>query len=579
MKIHLHSQIRVAYGQATEAGRKASNDDCLGSRLPEEPLLTTKGVAVVIADGVSAAEAGKEASEIAVQNFLTDYYDTPDEWTVKTAGHRVLTAVNRWLYSLGRGFTHAQRGYVTTLSTLIIKSHTAHIFHVGDTRVWRWRTGKLKQITRDHSLRLNATDTQLTRAAGLDLNLEVDYHAVDVREGDAFLLTTDGVHEHQSPAQLSTILRSQNGNLDRTCEQMILRSLANDSPDNLSCQLLRIDHLPAEGDAAELSRELRQRPFPPDLAPGMTIDGFEIEAEIDASTRSQIYRAHEKETGRRIILKTPSVNYEDDDAYLERFIMEQWIARRIVNPHVVKATKLTREPTFLYNVFEHVDGPTLVQWMARNPQPDIREAQIILCGLIRGLNALHRREVIHRDLKPGNIVLNENGQPVIIDFGACFVAGIDEITAPIERDHVLGTVEFTAPETRLGRRPDARVDQFSLGIIAYQLLTGKHPYGNALDKAQSLRDFSLLRYTPSYEHNPLIPVWLDGAIRKACSVDPQNRYEALSEFEYDLTHPNDKFLLTEPLAKVANRSLTAWKLTAVALLALVVMLLIRLMNR
>ncbi len=144
---------------------------------------------------------------------------------------------------------------------------------------------------------------------------------------------------------------------------------------------------------------------------------------------------------------------------------------------------------------------------------------------------------------------------------------------------MLGTVEFTAPETRLGRRPDARVDQFSLGIIAYQLLTGKHPYGNALDKAQSLRDFSLLRYTPSYEHNPLIPVWLDGAIRKACSVDPQNRYEALSEFEHDLTHPNDKFLLTEPLAKVANRSLTAWKLTAVALLALVVMLLILLMNR
>ena len=542
-------------------------------------MLTTKGVAVVIADGVSAAEAGKEASEIAVQNFLTDYYDTPDEWTVKTAGHRVLTAVNRWLFSLGRGFTHAQRGYVTTLSTLIIKSHTAHIFHIGDTRVWRWRGGKLKQITRDHSLRLNATDTQLTRAAGLDLKLEVDYHAIPVREGDAFLLTTDGIHEYQSPQQLAEILRAQNGNLDVVCNQMISRSLANSSPDNLSCQLLRIDHLPAEEDAAELSRELRQLPFPPDLAPGMTMDGFEIETEIDTSKRSQIYRAHEKETGRRIILKTPSVNYEDDDAYLERFIMEQWIARRIVNPHVVKATKLTREPTFLYNVFEHVDGPTLTQWMTQHPQPDIREAQIILRGLIRGLNAMHRREVIHRDLKPGNIVLNENGQPVIIDFGACFVAGIDEITAPIERDHVLGTVEFTAPETRLGRRPDARVDQFSLGIIAYQLFTGKHPYGNALDKAQSLRDFSLLRYTPSYEHNPLIPVWLDGAIRKACSVDPQNRYEVLSEFEHDLTHPNDKFLLTEPLAKVANRSLTAWKLTAMALLALVVMLLILLMNR
>ncbi len=569
----------MTYGQASEAGRKEVNDDCLGSRLPEEPLLTTKGVAVVIADGVSAAEAGKEASEIAVQNFLTDYYDTPDEWTVKTAGHRVITAVNRWLFSLGRGFTHAQRGYVTTLSTLIIKSHTAHIFHIGDTRIWRWREGKLQQLTHDHALRLNDTDTQLTRAAGLDPKLDVDYHAVDVRQGDAFLLTTDGVHEYQAPEELSDTLRSQNGNLDRVCEHMVSRSLANASPDNLSCQLLRIDHLPDEEDAAELSRELRQRPFPPDLAPGMRMDGFEIEAEIDASKRSQIYRAHNRDTGHRIILKTPSVNYEDDDAYLERFIMEQWIARRIDNPHVVKATRLEHEPTFLYNAFEHVNGPTLSQWMAANPQPEIREVQFILRGLIRGLNALHRREVIHRDLKPGNVVLNEKGEAVIIDFGACYVAGIDEITAPIERDHVLGTVDFTAPEIRLGRRPDARSDQFSLGILAYQMLTGHHPYGAALEKAQSLRDFSLLEYRPSYEHNPLIPPWVDGALRKACAIDPKNRYEALSEFEYDLTHPNDKYLLTQPLAKVANRSLTAWKILAGVLLALVVALLILLMNR
>ncbi|MBC8327110.1 MAG: bifunctional protein-serine/threonine kinase/phosphatase [Verrucomicrobia subdivision 3 bacterium] len=577
--MHLKSHIQVTYGQASEAGRKEVNDDCLGSRLPEEPLLTTKGVAVVIADGVSAAEAGKEASEIAVQNFLTDYYDTPDEWTVKTAGHRVITAVNRWLFSLGRGFTHAQRGYVTTLSTLIIKSHTAHIFHIGDTRIWRWREGKLQQLTHDHALRLNDTDTQLTRAAGLDPKLDVDYHAVDVRQGDAFLLTTDGVHEYQAPEELSDTLRSQNGNLDRVCEHMVSRSLANASPDNLSCQLLRIDHLPDEEDAAELSRELRQRPFPPDLAPGMRMDGFEIEAEIDASKRSQIYRAHNRDTGHRIILKTPSVNYEDDDAYLERFIMEQWIARRIDNPHVVKATRLEHEPTFLYNAFEHVNGPTLSQWMAANPQPEIREVQFILRGLIRGLNALHRREVIHRDLKPGNVVLNEKGEAVIIDFGACYVAGIDEITAPIERDHVLGTVDFTAPEIRLGRRPDARSDQFSLGILAYQMLTGHHPYGAALEKAQSLRDFSLLEYRPSYEHNPLIPPWVDGALRKACAIDPKNRYEALSEFEYDLTHPNDKYLLTQPLAKVANRSLTAWKILAGVLLALVVALLILLMNR
>ncbi|MBC8243342.1 MAG: bifunctional protein-serine/threonine kinase/phosphatase [Verrucomicrobia bacterium] len=577
--MHLKSHIQVTYGQASEAGRKEVNDDCLGSRLPEEPLLTTKGVAVVIADGVSAAEGGKQASEIAVQGFLTDYYDTPDAWAVKTAGHRVLTAINRWLFSLGRGFTHAQRGYVTTLSTLIIKSHTAHVFHVGDTRIWRWRGGRLEQITRDHALRLNASDTQLTRAAGLDLNLDVDYHVIDVREGDAFLLTTDGVHEYLSDGRLTESLASLNGNLDTACAGLVANALENDSPDNLSCQLLCIDHLPAEEDAAELSRELRQRPFPPDLGPGMAIDGFEIEAEIDASKRSQIYRIRDRESGGRYILKTPSVNFEDDDAYIERFVMEQWIARRIDNAHVVKAAKLTREPTFLYNVFEHVDGPTLAEWMRNHPQPDVRQVVAILRSLIRGLNALHRREIVHRDLKPDNIVLDAEGEPVIIDFGACFVAGIDEIAAPLVRDQVLGTVDYTAPETRLGRRPDSRVDQFALAVIAYEMLTGKHPFGRPFEKAQTLADFAGIRHTPAYTHNPLVPVWLDGALRKAMAIDPRNRYAALSEFEYDLTHPNDKFLLTEPIGETVSRSLAVWKIAAAVLLVLVVVLMFILLNR
>jgi len=576
--MHLHSKIQVSYGQATDTGRKARNDDCLGSRLPEEPLLTTKGVTIAIADGVSAAEAGKEAGEIAVQGFLTDYYDTPDLWTVKTSGHRVLTAINRWLYSLGRGFTNAQRGYVTTLSTLIIKSHSAHIFHIGDTRVWRLRSGQVEQITHDHALRINDCNTQLTRAAGLNLNLDVDYHVTDVREGDTFLLTTDGVHEHLDQAGLADVFTGLNGSLDATCEALIARAFANGSQDNLSCQLLRIDHLSADKDAAELSRELRQRPFPPDLAPGMVIDGFAIEAEIDASKRSQIYRVRDRECGGRFILKTPSVNFEDDEAYLERFVMEQWIARRIDNPHVVKAAQLTRDPTFLYNVFEYVDGPTLGEWMRHQTQRDVRQVVEVLRGLIRGLNALHRREIIHRDLKPDNIVLNAEGKPVIIDFGACFVAGIDEIAAPLERDHVLGTVDYTAPETRLGQRPDGRVDQFSLAIIAYEMLTDKHPYGRPFEKAQTLAEFAKLRHTPAYTRNPLVPVWLDGALRKAMDIDPHNRYEVLSEFAHDLTHPNEKFLLTEPIIKGVNQSLAFWKIVAVTLLVVVAVLLFILLN-
>lgn len=144
------AELRVTVGQATAKGAKEDNEDCMGLRVPEGTALTLKGVAAVIADGVSSAEAGREASESCVKNFLTDYYSTPDVWTARTSAQAVLTALNRWLYSRSHGL-EAHRGYVSTLSALILKSRTAYLFHVGDTRIYRYRAGDLDQLTRDHS--------------------------------------------------------------------------------------------------------------------------------------------------------------------------------------------------------------------------------------------------------------------------------------------------------------------------------------------------------------------------------------------------------------------------------------------
>ena len=119
---HLHSRLDVEASQHSSAGIKPQNEDSIGIRVPEGAALTTKGIAMVIADGVSAAEAGKEASEACVKGFLSDYYSTPDSWSVKKSAHRVLTALNRWLYGQGQKFIDVHKGYVTTLSVLIIKS-------------------------------------------------------------------------------------------------------------------------------------------------------------------------------------------------------------------------------------------------------------------------------------------------------------------------------------------------------------------------------------------------------------------------------------------------------------------------
>ena len=194
--MHLDNQLAVTVGHSCLPGVKTENDDCLGVRVPEGSLLMTKGIVAVIADGVSVAEKGREAAEICVQGFLNDYYDTPDSWTVSNSALKVLTSLNRWLFNLGRGYNNVYQGFITTLSVLVIKSNTAHVFHVGDSRVSLIREGTMEELTRDHAARLSDTDRRLTRAMGLDVNLEIDYRRVEIAVADVFCLSTDGMHEN-----------------------------------------------------------------------------------------------------------------------------------------------------------------------------------------------------------------------------------------------------------------------------------------------------------------------------------------------------------------------------------------------
>src|SRR5262245_51064075 len=193
--VHLQHKLRLNVGQHSVAGVKERNEDAIGIRIPDGNLLATKGAAAVIADGVSAAEAGREASHTCVSNFLSDYFATPESWSVKLSAQRVLAALNRWLYSCGQGIHDNRRGYITTMSTVVFKSQTAHIFHVGDSRVYRLREGVLEQLTQDHSTPVSERHTYLARAMGLDVHLDVDYQAVPLQRGDLFLQTTDGLHD------------------------------------------------------------------------------------------------------------------------------------------------------------------------------------------------------------------------------------------------------------------------------------------------------------------------------------------------------------------------------------------------
>jgi serine/threonine protein phosphatase PrpC len=563
--MHLDGQLLLSAAQRSEAGVKPQNEDSIGIRIPDSHALTTKGAVVAIADGVSAAEAGKEASETCIRNFIGDYFATPESWTVKKSAHQVLVALNRWLYGQGQSYNNAERGYISTLSVLILKSRVAHIFHVGDSRIYRLRGSAIQQLTRDHATRVSREQSYLTRAMGLDVRLDVDYKSTEIQRGDIFILTTDGIHDIVSDAEIQALGELSSDDYEAGCARLIASALSQGSKDNLSCQVVRVDDLPKE-DVNDLNVKLTDLPFPPFLEPGMIVDGFKVEREIHASNRSQLYIVEAVATGERYCMKTPSVNFDDDAAYIERFIMESWIGSRIDNAHVVKVVNNTVKKTFLYYLTELVDGQTLGQWIEHNQPASIEQLQLIMPQLIKGVRAFHRKDMLHQDIKPDNILVADDGTIKIVDFGSCFVGGIAEISAPLEREVALGTVNYSAPEYALKRKSSALSDQFSVAVIVYQMLTGEQPYQGKLEHSHSLKQFSNLKYIPAYHYNPLVPVWIDGAIKKALSISPELRYQDISEFEYDLINPNPQFLKEIPQAWIERNPVRFWQGTSVVLL-------------
>lgn len=563
---HLNGKLALSVGQYSIAGRKPDNEDGIGIRIPEGNLLTTKGAAAVIADGVSAAEAGKEASQTAVTNFLTDYFSTPESWTVGKSAAQVLTALNRWLYSRGRSFSDSTKGYVTTFSAVIIKSQRAHLFHVGDSRIYLLRDGELRQVTEDHSIPVSEDHAYLSRALGLDVRLDVDYQAINVERGDTFLLTTDGIHDTLDHSRLTTILADSGADLYAACERLADEAHAAGSTDNLSCQLVQVDALP-RADIDDVVNKLTELSFPPFLEPDMILDGYRVIRELHASTRSQVYHVEDVESGQQLCMKTPSVNFEDDPAYIERFVMESWIGSRINSPYVVRVIEPPRAKSCLYYLTEYIPGITLSRWMLEHPCPGVEETVYLIDQISKGLRAFHRRETLHQDIKPDNILIDRNGQVKIIDFGSCHVAGISEISTPLLRDIPLGTATYSAPEYTVGRAGGYTSDQFSLAVISYEMFTGKQPFDGKLQQCRSQRDFLNTKYTESFRVNPLVPHWIDGALKKALRYDPDRRHADVMEFVHELKHPNPKYLEYHHRPLMERDPLKAWK-TIAGLLAL-----------
>jgi serine/threonine protein phosphatase PrpC/predicted Ser/Thr protein kinase len=566
------SRPQISVGQHSTAGRKERNDDSYGVVVPEAVLLETKGIAMAIADGMSSSEAAKEASETCVRSFLEDYFSTHQSWTVKTSVERVLSAANRWLHSQSEAHYASGRGMVSTFSGVVLKSSMAHIFHAGDSRIYLMRDHSIERLTTDHRIRVSRDQEYLSRAFGIASDLTVDYRTLPVERGDILLFTTDGIHDHLRDRQMANIVRAAPDDLGGAAERIVAAALANLSGDNLTCQIVRIDDPGGTSQEALLQR-LTVLPFPPELAPGGEFEGYRVIRELHLSKRSQVYLAQDKDNGELVVIKTPSVNFEDDAAYIEMFTREEWIGNLVSSPHVLKVLAPNRIRGSLYYVTEYFEGQTLRQWMLDHPERDLETVRNIVEQIARGLRAFHRKEILHQDLKPENILIDRAGTVKIIDFGSARVAGIEEIALPVDRPTLVGTEGYTAPEYHRGERPSTRSDIFSLGVVAYELATGRLPYGTGF---AGPRDVDRLEYIPARQVDPKIPAWVDHALAKAVHKNPVQRTEVLSALVEDLRKPNPEFIEQRTIPLIERNPVGMWRGIAIVLAIIDIVLLYRL---
>lgn len=568
--------LRLSVGQCSDRGQKETNQDFHGALIPQGAVLALKGASFAVADGISSSRFGGEAAEIAVKSFLTDYYCTSDAWSVKTSARRVLEATNSWLYGQTRARTLGQAqdgGHVTTFSALVIKGRVAHLLHVGDGVIGRLHEGAFEPLTERHRVVLSPAETYLGRALGAGADVEIDYQAVTLSEGDIFILATDGAADYIPGRDMKAHLGAFSEDLDLAAAQLVETAKSNGSDDNLTIQIIRIDTLP-DNDAEDVIRAAQDFAPPPPLEAMSEIDGLRILRKLHANARSHVYLVLDPDTGRRLVLKAPAAELCADPVLLRRFMIEEWVARRVSSPHVVQAADLDRARTYLYVLLEFVEGRSLRQLMNDEPEMSLETVRTLLEQIVAGVRALHRKEIAHGDLRPENILIDAAGGVHLIDFGSAHVAGIADsaITLP---PAALGALQYAAPELLLGEPASRASDQFAIGVIAYELLTGRLPFGAAAAQVRSDRTRRALTYQPATRGGHRLPAWINGALRTATDPLARRRYEALSEFLADLRAPNPKFLRERNAPLIEQNPLRFWQGLCALLAALSLFLAIR----
>lgn len=513
---------------------------------PEGPELSTKGVIAAIADGVSGNEGGREASEYAVRGLLTDYYATPDTWEITTALERVLVAINSWVQQQG-SVRKELAGMASTLTTLVLRGRMYYTAHVGDTRCYLYRDGQLQKLTQDHVWDRPEMQHVLTRAIGLDSRLALDHGMGELKLNDVFLLASDGVWAAMTEYDLTYVMKQLANaelNSEQAAQSLTEAAIKSGSQDNASAMFIKISSLP-EGDLRDALSQLRTLPVPPKMKPGQSIDGYLIEEIIHTSAATLLYRVADPVQHRTLVLKTLHPDRANDAMEISAFAHEAWLAKKVVArffPQVISP----EHKNFLYYLTTWHAGDSLQRRMDAGQHFTIPEVITYGSKLVRAIGALHRRSILHRDIKPDNVHLGEDDEIRILDLGVA-QSGLDAEDKNLSAStSMAGTPSFLAPEQFQGETASRQTDLYATGVTLYYLLTRHYPYG----EVEPFQRPKFAQPIPPTRYRPDLPLWLENVLLKAVARDCPDRFETAEEFLLALERG-----ATRPLAAPAAQPL------------------------
>jgi eukaryotic-like serine/threonine-protein kinase len=256
---------------------------------------------------------------------------------------------------------------------------------------------------------------------------------------------------------------------------------------------------------------------------------YELEKLVGSGGMSNVFRAHDRLLERTVALKILHEQYTRDEDYVERFRREARAVAQLAHPNIVTVIDRGEQDGRQFIVFEYVDGENLKDLSARGPL-DPHEAIRLTLQVARALSFAHDRGLVHRDVKPQNVLLNDDGQAKVTDFGIARSLDVHGVT---QTGTVLGTSDYIAPEQARGQKVDPKTDIYSLGAVLYELLTGEVPYSGDNFVAVAMRHVN--EPPPSVlDHRPDCPLRLDLAIQRAMAKDPQDRFESMDDFVAEL---------------------------------------------